>query len=226
MEMEQGSHEESMETKLAELQQLFGPPPVLSSESTQSYDEIMTRLMEGFAPRNFIQQIYIKELADCTREMVRYTRYKTLTMEARFQQRLEFQAQRHRAAAQSKDTFAKGPAGQAREAATTPDDLLDGLVKEIDDMLLKPAAEIAHVRALEVVLVKLERVNKLLNAARARRNNILEQIEAYKAVREQRLRRISDKIIATESAAVAAQPKQVAEQQVAEPLVPPGEQQQ
>jgi hypothetical protein len=30
MEMEQGSHEESMETKLAELQQLFGPPPVLS----------------------------------------------------------------------------------------------------------------------------------------------------------------------------------------------------
>ena len=93
-------------------------------------------------------------------------------------------------------------------------------------MLLKPAAEIAHVRALEVVLLKLERVNKLLNAARARRNNILEQIEAYKAGLGQRLRRISDKIIATESAAVAAQPKQVAEQQVAEPLVPPGEQQQ
>ena len=88
-------------------------------------------------------------------------------------------------------------------------------------MLLKPAAEIAHVRALEVVLVKLERVNKLLNAARARRNNILEQIEAYKAGLGQRLRRISDKIIATESAAVAAQPKQVAE-----PRVPPGEQQQ
>jgi hypothetical protein len=71
------------------------------------------------------------------------------------------------------------------------------------------------------VLVKLERVNKLLNAARARRNNILEQIEAHKAGLGQRLRRISDKIIATESAAVAAQPKQVAE-----PRVPPGEQQQ
>ena len=153
--------------------------------------------------------------------MARYTRHKALTMEARFQQRLEFQTQRQRVAAQSKDTFAKGPAGQAREAATTPDDLLDGLVKEIDDMLLKPAAEIGHVRALEVVLVKLERVNKLLNAARARRNNILEQIEAYKAGLGQRLRRISDKIIATESAAVAAQPKQVAE-----PRVPPGEQQQ
>jgi hypothetical protein len=221
MEMEQGAHEESMETKLAELQQLFGPPPVLRSETTQSYDEIMTRLMEGFAPRNFIQQIYIKELADCTWEMARYTRYKTLTMEARFQQRLEFQTQRQRAAAQSKDTFAKGPAGQAREAATTPDDVFDGLVKEIDDILLKPVAELAHVRALEVVLVKLERVNKLLNAARARRNNILEQIEAYKAGLGQRLRRISDKIIATESAAVAAQPKQVAE-----PLLPPDEQQQ
>lgn len=221
MEMEQGSHEESMDADLAELRQLFGPPPVLRSETTQSYDEIMTRLMEGFAPRNFIQQIYIKELADCTWEMARYTRHKTLTMEARFQQRLEFQTQRQRAAAQSKDTFAKGQARQGREAATTPDDVLDGLVKEIDDILLKPVAELAHVCALEVVLVKLERVNKLLNAARARRNNILEQIEAYKAGLGQRLRRISDKIIATESAAVAAQPKQVAE-----PLVPPGEQQQ
>jgi len=121
----------------------------------------------------------------------------------------------------SKDTFAKGPAGQAREAATTPDDVLDGLVKEMYDILLKPVEELAHVRALEVVLVKLERINKLLNAARARRNNILEQIEAYKAGLGQRLRRISDKIIATESAAVAAQPKQVAE-----PLLPPDEQQQ
>jgi hypothetical protein len=221
MEMEQGSHAESMEADLAELRQLFGPPPVLRSESAQSYDEIMMRLMEGFASRNFIQQIYIKELADCTWEMARYTRYKTLTMEARFQQRLEFQAQRQKAAAQSKDTFAKGPPGQAREAATTPDDVLDGLVKEIDDMLLKPMEELAHVRALEVVLVKLERINKLLNAARVRRNNILEQIEAYKAGLGQRLRRISDKIIATGSAAVAAQPKQVAE-----PLVPPREQQQ
>src|SRR5258708_37859889 len=147
-------------------------------------------------------------------------------MEARFQQRLEFQTQRQRAAAQSKDTFARGPAGQARETATTPDDVLDGLVKEIDDMLLKPAAEIGHVRALEVVLVKLERVNKLLNAARARRNNILEQIEAYKAGLGQRFRRISDKIIATESTAVAAQPKQLAEQKVADTLNPPAEQQQ
>jgi hypothetical protein len=59
--------------------------------------------------------------------------------------------------------------------------VLDGLVKEIDEILLKPVAELAHVCALEVVLVKLERVNKLLNVARARRNNILEQIEAYKS---------------------------------------------
>jgi hypothetical protein len=221
MEMEQGSHAESMEADLAELRQLFGPPPVLRSESTQSYDEIMTRLMEGFAPRNFIQQIYIKELADCTWEMARYTRHKTLTTQARFQQCIEFQTQRQKAAAESKDTLAKGPAEQTGESATTPDDVLDGLVKEIDDMLLKPAAEIGHVRALEVMLVKLERINKLLDAARERRNNILEQIEAYKAGLGQRLRRISDKIIATESAAVAAQPKQVTE-----PRVPPGEQQQ
>jgi hypothetical protein len=221
MEMEQGSHEESIEANLAELRQLFGPPPVLSSESRQSYDEIMARLMEGFAPRNIIEQMYIKELADCTWEMVRYTRHKTLTLQRRFQPRLDYQTQRQGVAAQSNDTLAKGPAQQTGVSAATPDDVLDGLVKEIDDILLKPAAELDHVRALEVAIVKLERINKLLNPARARRDNILEQIERYRAGLGQRLRRISDKIIATELAAVATQPKQVAE-----PLVTPGEQQQ
>ena len=48
MEMEQGSHEESMEGNLAELRQLFGPPPVLRSETTQSYDEIMDAADGGF----------------------------------------------------------------------------------------------------------------------------------------------------------------------------------
>jgi hypothetical protein len=53
------------------------------------------------------------------------------------------------------------------------------------------------------------------------RGRVIEDVATGASRREARLRRISDKIIATESAAVAAQPKQVAE-----PLVPLGEQQQ
>jgi hypothetical protein len=53
MEMEQGSHEESMDADLAELRQLFGPPPVLRSETTQSYDEIMTRLMDRYISKSW-----------------------------------------------------------------------------------------------------------------------------------------------------------------------------
>jgi hypothetical protein len=147
--------------------------------------------------------------------MARYTRHKTLTMERAFQPRLEFQRQRQRVAVQS-NTLAKGPAEQTGGSPTTPDDVLYSVVKDVDDILLKPAAELDHVRALEVALVKLEGTNKLLVRARARRDNVLEQIERYRAGLGQRLRRISDKIIATELAAVAAQPKQVVE-----PLVPP-----
>jgi hypothetical protein len=53
------------------------------------------------------------------------------------------------------------------------------------------------------------------------RGRVIEDVATGASRREARLRRISDKIIATESAAVAAQPKQVAE-----PLVPLGEQHQ
>jgi len=76
---------------LAELRELLGPPPVLSTENAKAYDEIATRLMECLAPADFLEQLLIKQLADCTWEIMRYTRHKTLAIERKFQQHREFQ---------------------------------------------------------------------------------------------------------------------------------------
>jgi hypothetical protein len=205
----------------AALRQLFGPPPLLSSENAQAYDETMARLVECFAPLDFIEQMLIKEWADCSWEMARYARHKALATERRFRQRLEFQAQRHKAATQNKDAPAKNPAEQNRQPATEPADVLDGLVEEIDEILLKPATELAHARALEVAITYIERLDKLHITATARRNNVLDQIERYRAGLGLRLRQVSDKIIEHEPNAVEAQPNQVAA-----PLAPSDEQQQ
>jgi hypothetical protein len=82
-----------------ELLHMFGAIPVLSSESTRSYREIMVQLLEAFAPRDFMGQVLIKELTDSTWEMMRYTRHKTLGMNRRFAPRLAFQEQRRKAQA-------------------------------------------------------------------------------------------------------------------------------
>jgi hypothetical protein len=188
----------------AELRQLLGGPPVLSTENARSYHEIMGRLLECLAPRDFMEQMLIKELTDCTWEMARYTRHKTLCMERGFREHLKFPRQ---------DALAKRLADEHGE----PADAGDGSIDCADAI----AVELDHARALEVTLGYHERVDKLLITATARRNNVLDQIEHYRDGLGCRLRRVTDNIIEAESNAVEAQPRQVAA-----PLVPFDAQQQ
>jgi hypothetical protein len=185
-------------TAPAELRRLLGAPPVLSTENAQSYDEIMGRLMECLAPRDFMEQMLIKELTDCTWEMARYTRQKTLAMERGFREHLRFPGQ---------DALAERLAEQDRE----PHHVRDGAIDEADAL----AVELDHARALEMTLGYHERVDRLLVTAAARRNNVLDQIERYRDRLGHRLRQVSDTIIEAGSFAAEAQPKQLAA-----PLVP------
>jgi hypothetical protein len=178
---------------LSRLRQLLGAPPVLRTENAQTYDEIMCRLMGCLAPQDFMEQMFIKELTDCTWEMARYTRQKTLAMERGFWQQLKFPGQ---------DALAKRLADQPLE----PDNNGDGMIDEE----LAIAVELDHARALYQSLGYHERVDKLLITATARRNNVLDQIERYRDVVGHRLRHVSDQIIEAESEPVEARPEQVA----------------
>src|ERR1700730_8158502 len=153
-----GKPQETLPTGVgpAEFRQLLGAPPVLSTENARSYDEIMGRLMDCLAPRDFMEQMLIKELADCTWEMARYTRHKTLSMERGFRQHLKFPGQ---------DALAERLAEQNREAHGGH----DGLVDEAQAI----AVELDHARALEATLGYHERVDKLLVTTTARRNTVL-----------------------------------------------------
>jgi hypothetical protein len=219
--MTQEAQEKSIEAQLAELLQLFGPPPVLSSEDIGSYQEIMARFLEEFAPQDFMGQLLIKELTDSHWEVRRHSRHTTLLMQRRFRDRLEFQAQRRKNAAQGKEAPAKKPAAPNGKPSSEPEDVLEGLVADVDAILLEPAAARDHLRALEVGLVCYEDLDKLLAAARTRRNDALDRIERHRAGLGHSLRQVSGKIIEAQCSVLDAQPEQVA----APPNRPSGEQQ-
>ncbi len=206
---------------LAKLREICGPPPVLSSENMTAYDEMLARLMKCKAPQDLFEEILIKEVVDNTWEMARYTRHKNLLVERRFRDRLAFQAERKKAAAQKKEAFAKRLAAGKPEPPTEPDEVLEGLVEEVDAILQQSATELDHARALEVGIVYLERLDKLLMTATARRNNALEQLERYRDGLGYRLRSISDDIIEGKCNGVEAVPAQLEP-----PVVPPPEQSQ
>ena len=73
----------------AELKELFGPSPVLSSEDSKAYDAIWARILESIKASDFIEQMLAKDLADATWEMKRYSRHKALVIERQYREQQE-----------------------------------------------------------------------------------------------------------------------------------------
>jgi hypothetical protein len=142
---------------LAEIKELCGPPPVLSSESVEAYYKVMFRLIEAFMPRDFMEQMFLKHLTDYTWEIIRYTRQRTLNMERKFQQLLKSRS-------------------QGREIDQSP-------------------TEYDHAEAHEHGIGYDERLDKLLNSAILRRDDVLQQWERYRDGLGRYLQAVSDDII-------------------------------
>ena len=163
---------------LARLERLCGRFPVLSSENRQDYEELLISLLEHYQPRNFVGDRLIKYLADEEWEISRYKRHKILLIERRFRARLAFQANREKAAKENKAALANKLV-EHRGQFVLPEEALEGVVAEVDAMLLRPAEELDHARALEVGIVYFEHLDRLLNTAIVRRNAILAEIDRY-----------------------------------------------
>jgi hypothetical protein len=121
----------------------------------------------------------VRHLADEEWEISRLRRHKNLLMERRFRARLAYQASREKAAQKDKAALAKEIAQQPSASLVLPEEALDGVIAEVDALLLRPAEELDHARALEVGIVYFEQLDRLLNAAIVRRNAILNDIERY-----------------------------------------------
>jgi hypothetical protein len=183
---------------LAELRDLFGPPPVLSTESAKAYDEILARLMQCFDPRDFMERLLIKQLVDCTWEMMRYTRHKTMSIERKFRQRLELQSKAADAAGQNREArLADSGRANALGSMCELEKIADGAVRDAGEITHLPH-ELDQVGALEASIGYHGQLDHLLNAAVARRNDVLEQFERYKHGSGTRLRKTSNAIIEAE----------------------------
>jgi hypothetical protein len=207
----------------AELRELLGPPPVLSSENVKAYDEMLARFLECLEPRDFMEQMLIKQLADCTWDIKRYTRHKTLAVDRKFRQLRENQAKRAKILAQMKaaksgkagnDGYPAGELGRMEEL----EDTVDNTANDVDAILERPAVELDHARALEAGIVYHLQLDQSLNTAVARRDDALEQLERYRRGLGKRRRKAAEEIIDAEFNDVAQESKDPAP-----PLVPSSE---
>ena len=55
---------------------LFGPPPILPGENPEAYEEIINRITATIEPRDFIEEIWCRDLADVAFNLFRLRRIK------------------------------------------------------------------------------------------------------------------------------------------------------
>ena len=200
------------DSRLAELNELFGEPPVLpNSESTAAYQEMMRRFIECFKPQDFFETVLMKDVTDGTWEAARAGRHKVLLLHRRYRDRREAEAKRRKEWAVKKAELAKRVAAAKAEPATEPEDALDQLIDECDAILLEPATELNHNRVLEVTLVYQEKLDKAQMIALAKRDMALRQLEWYREGLGRRLRVVSDAFITDQANEAAAEPAQTEE---------------
>lgn len=209
----------SIRVDVAELLLLFGPPALLPSEDLEAYAKLIAGLLDSFVCPDFMVQLLIKEVADSTQEASRLARHKIILMQRRFADPCKYQALRAKATAEgntpaegnrsadgkdtangkggsnAEDGAASAPIGGNGNPSGEPDEVLEGLVEEIDAMVLGSVAEREQMRALEVGIRYYEHLDQLQLNALARRDKALAQIERWVEGLGQALREFSDEIM-------------------------------
>jgi hypothetical protein len=197
------------DSRLAKLNEVFGKPPVLpDSEDIAAYQEMLRRFIECFEPQDFFETVLIKDVADATWEAARCARHKVLLLDRRYRERSQTAVQRRKEQAAKKAELAKRLAAARVEPAAEPEDALDHLIDECDTILLGPATELDHNRALEATLVYLEKLDKAQMIALAKRDMALRQLESYREGVGRRLRLVSDDFITGQANGAAEVPAQ------------------
>jgi hypothetical protein len=156
---------------LAELRNLFGPPPVLSSEDRDHYDEMWDKLTECLNVKDFVELMFVTQVMNETWRISRYVRHDALAVERRFRQSLEFQAMRNKQRKERREAAFRDLAEKAGRPITNLarleelEDRMVGSVQDVDDILQRTPTEFDHNRALEAGILFHEQLDKLIASA-------------------------------------------------------------
>ena len=104
---------------LKALKKLFGPAPVLTSESLKEYDLILKLVMDCIEPGDFILQMFVKDVADATWDIKRFSYHKTLLIERENQRHQEMEAKRRQKEQEKKAAAAEWDAKRAAAQVKT-----------------------------------------------------------------------------------------------------------
>src|SRR5262249_40326655 len=115
------------------------------------------------------------------------------------------EVKRIKQAAARKETAQAAKPTNALDRLCELQDAVEASVEDVDAILARPAEELDHTRALEAAMVQYAQLDGLLSVLYKRRNDVIDQLERYRAGLGRQSRKVSDAIIDGEYAEVDPQ---------------------
>lgn len=149
----------------------FGPPPLLDGEDPGAYDDLLARVSGAVNPTDIIEEIWVRDVVDLEWEAQRLRRLKAKFINVNAHKGLKNILERvtDYVAAES---LSKG--WLKRDANS---------IKEVEDWLAFSERPMEDVMAetLALKLDEIERIDRMMMNAEARRNAILREIDRHRA---------------------------------------------
>lgn len=162
---------------ITELDELLGPPPLLPNESRADYEGLKARLKAKIAPRDVLEEIWLRDILDLQWEVLRMRRLKALLLNNNSPAGLDSLLYR-RVTHQTRQTLVEAW-GRGDKAA----------IQEIVEILHQRGLSMDDVdsHTLLKTLEPLERIDRMVTQAEGRRNNALREIERSRESAARRL---------------------------------------
>ena len=175
---------------------LFGPPPLIEGENTQDYDDLVTRISTEVKPDDILEHIWVRDFVDLVWEASRLRRLKANLMTANAVHGL----------AQVLEPFMG--CSDAESLAVDWAKRKSRAIKRVDTILASTGLTMDAVMAqtLSLKLDDIERIDRMIAIAEARRNVVLREIDRHRESLSQNPRRsmqqVEDKLRVIENESV------------------------
>ena len=150
------------------LLEIFGPPPILEDESRDNYDALYERARCSVAPRDVVEEIWVRDVVDLTWEVLRLRRLKAKFISGRASDGVEHLLSNLVNDYEEQERLVAGWVG--REPAPT---------KKVKKLFASAGYDQDTITAEAVAdnLNQVERLDQMAAQAEARRNSVVREME-------------------------------------------------
>jgi hypothetical protein len=184
--------------------ELFGPPPLIEGEDAAAYNQLHARISGAVKPKDVLEEIWVRDVVDLAWEILRMRRFKAKLLASATSTGLQ------RILKRATTWMLEAQGLSQRWAARDPQ-----AIKQVDKQLaiMGLTMEAVTAETFFVMINDIERIDRMIMNAEARRNAALREVDRHRSSVAQALRRASEEVVEAEFEDVA--PDQIGRRDVA-----------